>query len=196
MSALPVFTLPMLLCGGLGLVGTVSMAQAQTVCADGNENPAIVASTPSSFFEFDKLDKVPDGMAIQRPTNLAWMRCALGQSWDGQTCTGSADLLTWQQALQAAEQFEFGGFSDWRLPDRNELDSIVEQRCWSPSINVEVFPDTPPLGFVTSSPFAINNMRGAPAQVWFVAFDDGDLIAEDSDALFHVRLVRGGTYQR
>jgi hypothetical protein len=58
-----------------------------------------------------------------------WMRCALGQNWNGATCTGSGQAYTWQAALQAAEGSSFAGYSDWRLPDIKELSSIVEQAC-------------------------------------------------------------------
>ena len=75
-------------------------------------------------------------------TGLIWMRCSLGQMWDGAACSGTANTYTWQAALQAAFEINSGasnddgdglaGFAnetDWRLPNRNELESIVERRC-------------------------------------------------------------------
>ncbi len=72
----------------------------------------IPASTPGSRFVVNG-DEVTD-----TETGLIWQRCTLGQT--GNDCSGSASLHTWQQALQAA-------YAPWRLPNINELESIVEE---------------------------------------------------------------------
>ena len=51
------------------------------------------------------------------------------------------------------------GRNDWRVPNRNELASIVESRCHSPAINGEVFPATPLEWFWTS--FSAQRTSGA-----------------------------------
>jgi len=71
-------------------------------------------------------------------TRLVWMRCSLGQSWSGAACTGIANNYSWQAAFQAAKNN--GG--DWRLPDIQELQSLVEVACYSPAINDVIFPGT------------------------------------------------------
>lgn len=121
-------------------------------------------------------------------TGLQWQRCAEGQSWSGGTCTGTATGHTWQVALQLAEAASYAGQSDWRLPNIKELASIVEQACYSPAIDLAVFPGTPSSYFWSSSPFANNT-----AYAWIVYFAygyDGD---NDLKAYaYQVRLVRGG----
>ena len=61
-------------------------------------------------------------------TNLVWMRCSLGQMWDGNTCTGEAKGYTWQDALDAAKAFNsnggFGGYTDWVVPHIVDLSAI------------------------------------------------------------------------
>lgn len=61
-------------------------------------------------------------------TNLIWMRCSLGQIWDGQTCQGTATLYRWKEAQQALQQFnEQGGWAqhqDWVLPHVEDLSSL------------------------------------------------------------------------
>ena len=39
-----------------------------------------------------------DGTITDTTTELMWPQCAYGQTWDGNSCTGSAGALTWQDA--------------------------------------------------------------------------------------------------
>ncbi len=68
------------------------------------------------------------GMWRDPKTNLVWMRCSLGQTWDGKTCTGEAKSYTWQEALDAAKAFNndggFGGYKDWIVPHIEDLSTI------------------------------------------------------------------------
>ena len=60
--------------------------------------------------------------------NLQWMRCSLGQQWNGTTCTGNATTHNWNDASALPElmnaQGGFAGHSDWRLPTISELASL------------------------------------------------------------------------
>ncbi|GIA23025.1 putative Fimh-like protein [Vibrio cholerae] len=156
-------------------------AHASSLCA-GYENTAITASTPSTDFSDNG-----DGTVTHHTTGLIWQRCSLGQSWDGTDCTGTATTLTWQQALAAGAQNTLGGFSDWRLPNKNELASIVEYRCFGPAINSQAFPNTPSAWYWSSSPNAYNSDFA-----WDVYFHDGRVYYSNKDANYHVRLVRAG----
>lgn len=157
-------------------------AAAATECADGNENIAIPASSPTEDFIVRA-----DGTALQHPSRLIWMRCALGQTWTGSDCSGQADEMNWEAALQAANDFEFAGLDDWRLPNRNELGNIIEQRCHSPAINHGVFPSPPGGWFWSSSPAMGNSGQG-----WAVMFDDGQVQSVAISGQYAVRLVRAG----
>jgi len=143
----------------------------------------VFATTPASRFV------ITDDIVVDTKTNLAWMRCSLGQSLAADsTCSGSVLTFTWAEALQAAEQFNqdggLGGFTDWRLPNRNELASIVERRCYSPSINETIFPDTPgDEGYWTSSP-------EGDSMAWLVRFNVGPVYTSQKVTGWAVRLVR------
>lgn len=117
-----------------------------------NENGAITPSTPTGDF-VDNLN----GTVTHTKTGLMWMRCSLGQSWNGSGCEHTAASYSWQGALNAAKGHSFAGYSDWRLPNINELESIVEERCWAPSINSSIFPNIPPNWFWSSSPVVVSN---------------------------------------
>lgn len=155
--------------------------QASSLCA-GSENTAITATTPSADFSDNG-----DGTVTHHTTGLIWQRCSLGQSWDGTDCTGSATTFTWQQALAAAAQHSLGGFSDWRLPNKNELASIIEYRCHLPAINNQQFPNTPSYLYWSSSPLASNS-----DYAWYVVFYNGDVYRSPKGSDYHVRLVRSG----
>jgi hypothetical protein len=173
----------------------LSTTAVRAACLAGNENTAVVASTPSAAFELGAAAAAQDGIVVHTPTRLQWMRCALGQQWNGVGCAGAATPQTWAQALAAAAASTHGGFTDWRLPSRSELASLVEQRCHSPAINLAVFPQTPPQAFVTASPHAVAVDPGIAGSVWVVAFDEGDVIADESSRGYAVRLVRGGRWE-
>ena len=68
------------------------------------------------------------GMWRDPKTNLVWMRCSLGQVWDGKTCTGEAKAYTWQEAQDALAEMNrnggFGGYTNWALPDIQDLSNI------------------------------------------------------------------------
>jgi len=154
-------------------------AHASSLCA-GNENTAIAATTPSADFSDNG-----DGTVTHHTTGLIWQRCSLGQSWDGVNCTGEATVFSWPEALAAAVQHSLAGFSDWRLPNKNELASIVEYRCYQPAINNQQFPNTPSAWYWSSSPGA--NESG---NAWDVSFDGGSVYSRNKYDSSHVRLVR------
>lgn len=55
-----------------------------------------------------------DGTITDNATGLMWLQDDNGEG------------LLWQNALAYAESYEFAGYSDWRLPDSKELQSIVD----------------------------------------------------------------------
>jgi hypothetical protein len=163
-------------------IGLVSLCFLGNAVANGsctNENTAIPFSTPSSDFTL-----YDNGTVTHNATGLMWMRCSMGQTWQGERCTGGASDFTWQQALTQSGT-NYAGYSDWRLPNKNELTSIVELRCYNPSINNAIFPDTPTAAFWSSSP---NTYNGNYA--WSVGFYDGYVSSYHELNGLHVRLVR------
>ena len=146
---------------------------------------SITESTPTSRFT------ISDNTIIDNTTNLEWQRCRLGTTWDasanGCVDDGIADneTYTWEQALEAAASNALNGASDWRLPNIKELASIVEEACYNPAINMELFHDTPSAGFWSSSPNAYYSNYA-----WYVSFYDGYGYYYYRSNSGYVRLVR------
>jgi len=149
--------------------------------------PAIQPTAPTSDF----IDN-GNGAVTHTLTGLMWMRCSQGQVWNGTTCTGVASTFTWIGALNQASGFNtgggFAGFTDWRVPNVKELQSIAEMQCTSPAMNTTIFPSLPTTFFYwTSSPnrwstnlaFEFDIGIGAPAR-------------QSVGSLNHLLLVRAG----
>jgi len=101
-------------------------------------------------------------------------------------CTGSA--CDTHGFVQAVNQQGLCGASDWRLPTRRELMSIVRSGPTSPAIDTAYFPNTlVGVGFWSSSLYAHSSNR-----VWFVYFDGGRVDDTDQSNYGRVRLVRAG----
>lgn len=131
-----------------------------------------------------------DGTVTDLKTGLMWKKCSEGQIEDD--CSGgNAQVYNWMEALEKVQLVNVGGgfvgYMDWRLPNIKELTSIVEEACYNPSINIEVFPNTPSSAwFWSSSPYINDDSRA-----WFVDFGYGGYDSFDSKNNNHlIRLVR------
>ncbi len=152
-----------------------SVANAEQFCL----STAPVSAPEESFLKFD------NGQLLHLRTNLMWMRCAIGQTWDGETCAGEAEPYTWKQALELSVGYEFNDSANWRLPNIKELSSITERSCTRPSVDVDLFPATPPDDFWTSTPSMKDTERA-----WVVAFFNSSNSIKEKDRTVFVRLVR------
>lgn len=172
-------------------------------------SPARPSTLPRQALLSGRYQDNGDGTVTDMQTNLQWMRCALGQIWQGGTCTSEAASYQWQAALNVAKAVNsrggYAGYQDWRVPSIEELRSLVycssgAPEIWnntgnscqgdysSPTIDSTAFPNTPASSFWSASPYASNAVYA-----WYVNFYGGGFDGWDgrSDA-YHVRLVRAG----
>jgi hypothetical protein len=116
-----------------------------------------------------------NGLVADHATGLQW-----------QSGTGSAhDLMSWRSAVERCETMTLGGFSDWRLPNINELRSIVDASRSDPAI-VPAFPDTAQSYYWTSTSYAAE-----PQSAWAVDFKVGSESIYNKEGRYFVRCVRG-----
>lgn len=108
-----------------------------------------------------------------------------GLMWQKETPNNT---MTWEEALSYCESLTLAGYSDWRLPNRKELRSLVDFSRHIPAINTTYFPDTIPFRYCSSTTSADYTFN-----VSAVNFYDG---SEDSGCTknypYNVRAVRAG----
>lgn len=80
-----------------------------------------------------------DGTFTDNATQLMWTHCFLGETWDGQSCTGEAISRDWDTVLVETEASSFANHNDWRLPNTTEFWSIQETACLHPATNMNFF---------------------------------------------------------
>ena len=133
-------------------LSTISVAvQAEVNCSKPVNQ--LQATTPSSDFIFHS-----DGTVTHKRTGLMWQQCMVGETMsEFGECMGSADTLSWQDALQYAQASNFANHSDWRLASVKELSSILEMSCEDPMINEAVFPTKYSSWVWSSTPVSSDN---------------------------------------
>lgn len=154
---------------------TLTPAYSMQVC---NNETRVPSTSPTIHFEDNG-----DGTVTDKKTGLMWKQCSEGHS--GGLCIGTATMHDWKSAIELAHRTVFAGYSDWRLPNINELRSIVEQRCAHPAINLLVFPNTASTYYWSSSPSARNKNES-----YDVNFNWGNAGSYYRVWFFGVRLVR------
>ncbi len=91
---------------------------------------------------------------------------------------------TWQEALAYCEELDYANQTDWRLPDKNELSSLVNYEIYSPASD---FPDMPMVSFWSSSSLAVSTNYA-----WYVDFSLGNVYYDGKAYASSARCVRAG----
>lgn len=124
-----------------------------------------------------------DGTVRHLATGLTWMRCTVGQTWNGGGCTGTPRPLNIEQA--AVQTASVAGRSDWRTPNTRELLSIHDFTRMNPGLNSTVFPNTPLDRFYWTQTRRSDSVEAYQVGSWTGSF------GTYGEAYGYVRLVRG-----
>lgn len=166
----------LLLLVSIGTLCSISFkANAEAFCP-----PGIPTTANDEEFELK-----PNGEVLHLASNLVFMRCSIGQTWDGAECLGDANTFTWKEALNTSIATEFAGQTSWRLPNIKELSVILERACVRPAINETIFPNTPSSDYWTNTPNIYNQ-----GTAWSIAFSNASNSYTPIDRSMHIRLVR------
>ena len=151
-------------------------------CIALSQNCNYVVDTPD-----DRYKVYTDGTVLDKKTNLMWMRCSLGQTFNNGHCEGASTTYTWQFSLQTAVDYNYAAYDDWRMPNLKELSSLINYYCDAPSINSNVFSDTPSSAYWSSTPYAYSTDFD---RAWTVKFERGYHSKANRNSSYYVRLVR------
>lgn len=99
-------------------------------------------------------------------TNLMWQ-------------TGAPGEMSWTEAKAHCELGRFGGYDDWRQPNREELHTLYKAR--------KRFPDLKPWYYWSADVFEEN-----PTEAWLVEFSYGTVFNDVKSHIYFSRCVRGG----
>lgn len=135
-------------------------------------------------------------------TELEWMRCSVGQTWNTQQqrCLGTPSSMTWAEAQAMRRP------TGWQVPNIAELRSLVYcstnqpvrfdpmengVSCIgdysSPTILAQAFPDT-----VEGHYWSASNADAQGFAGWYVNFSSGTSLSKRIDLPSHIRWVRKG----
>ena len=117
-----------------------------------------------------------DEAVIDRLTGLVWRRAA------SLTPAG----VTWQDALVAVARLNAGNGAGWRLPNINELESLVDCAAANPAL-----PSNHPFAQVREVYWSSTTSLYEPDWAWALYLDKGAVgVGQKSQARFHAWPVR------
>ena len=99
----------------------------------------------------------------------------------------SSGTYTWENALNKCESLSYATYTDWRLPNIKELQSIVDYSRLNPSIDPAYFLNT-----LNSYYWSATTYVPATTSAWYVYFGPGTIYFNDKATAYFVRCVRGG----
>jgi hypothetical protein len=97
---------------------------------------------------------------------------------------------SWLQAtderIAALNTQPLGGYTDWRLPTRVELVTLIDDTRYDPACD-------PILTCQSNFYWSATTYQNNPSDAWIVGFYDGDVNAVSKASFDYVRGVRGGS---
>ncbi len=129
----------------------------------------------------------------QPDKNLYWLRCPLGQTYNGSTCKGEAIVMSWKEALKACPK----GF---RLPKRKEIvsllggcDSDVHQKKYGHCTKCEESKTcSSMLGKDGGRYWSSDVYASSEKFAWMAFFKSGIVVYDFKKNLNHVRCLQAG----
>ena len=117
-----------------------------------------------------------DGTVTDRTTGLMWQKIQ------------PTTTMTWEQALSYGETFTLAGYSDWRLPNIKEIQSINDESKLNPSVDKSVFSS-----FVVGKFWSSTTQYNAATRAWYMDFQYGIATYELKTVAMNVLCVRSST---
>ena len=148
---------------------------------------ALFALVATAAHAEDRFVISSDGQEVtDSTTKLVWRRCSEGQRFDGKTCSGKLVKYKYGAARQAAEAAAKSTGKPWRMPSREELVSLYDEKLKrKPRLDGRIFPAA------TNGPFFATRVgTDDDLNAWLVNFSNGRVSGYAGQKTFPVRLVR------
>ena len=138
--------------------------------------------------------KKNDGGIRDKDYSYSWLRIINGENTGASTggrCKGGVKCDTYSYVRAMNEQ-KLCGYSDWRLPTREEMETLVDYNNTAKGATIDktYFPEAVPSWYWTASE---NPRRENFA--WYVLFRNGVALNDLKERPKHIRLVRGSRAQ-
>ena len=111
-----------------------------------------------------------------------WTDSETGLEWQAE----NIGEMTWDDAVKYAKKLTLNGKSDWRLPTRKELFSLVDGEKYNPCCK------TDKLNCVSSYYWSSTTYAFNTSSAWLVNFSYGSVSNGNKSVNVYVRCVRGG----
>lgn len=129
-----------------------------------------------------------NGTVTDNNTGLMWQKQDDGAAYNWYQASGTYDTTYNPSSQDVCGSLNLGDYSDWRLPTKKELITIVDYAI-GPKINATYFLNTKSSDYWSSTTHA-NDPRFA----WSVSFWYGGVSSYYKYYSYYVRCVRGGQY--
>jgi pimeloyl-ACP methyl ester carboxylesterase len=132
-----------------------------------------------------------NGTVTDNNTELIWQKYENASTYNWYQASGTYDATYNPSSQNICGSLNLGGSSDWRLPTKKELITIVDYSIPypGPTINMTYFPNTNASDYWSSTTTPAN-----PNTALYVLFSLGYFGANDKYNSMYVRCARGGQY--
>jgi hypothetical protein len=165
----------------------------QIICYDMNGNVIPCAGTgQDGAYAINAMSFTDNGngTVTDNNTGLIWQKEDNDTDYNWYQASGTFDAAYNPSTYSVCGSLSLGGYSDWRLPSKKELMTIVDYGVHfpGPTINATYFPNTQLSFYWSSTPYADN-----PYFAWSVNFRDGGVDHDRGKGdYYYVRCMHGG----
>lgn len=138
---------------------------------DGTYQKGMASSIPRFTIQSDP------NCVLDNMTGLIWARNA-----------NMGGAMTWSDAIDYCESLNYGGQTDWRLPNAKELLSLIDLECADPPLSA----GHPFTGVLSLLYWSSSTYKPGTGAAWWVSLAGGSSAVDDKPNTQYVWPVRGG----
>lgn len=159
--------------GGIG-----AHPKSETISAGGTKRFHIRAVRNSIQNPVVRFRDNNDGTITDLITGLTWQKIL------------NTNIMTWEEALNYCESLTLAGYSDWRLPNIKELQSLNNEFLKNPSLDTNFFKNV-----FLSNYWSSSTLQGQTPKAWYMNLFYGLITYENKTGKLRVISVRGMSSQ-